>query len=96
MNTEIINQVETFLAANPEDGEARLELFLQTGQVLYSTDDIIRMTGWSRSYINRLCREKRLAYIPGNPNKFLLNPLIQSLEDMVIGGRHGRKRRTTK
>lgn len=87
----IIDKVQAFLTLNPEDGERRLELFLQTGQLLFSTADVMALTGWSQAYVTRLCRKGVLPHIPGNPNKFLLAPLMATLEGMLIGGPYGMK-----
>lgn len=93
MTPELRAKIEAFIASN-EDGIIKLDIFLQTGKLLYSTDDVMQMTGWSRAHITKLCRKQKLSHIPGNPNRFLLAPLIQSLEDMTIGG--PRQRNTTK
>ena len=92
MSDPIEIQVKAFLVRHPHDGEQRLAAFLQTEQLLYSTEDVMRMTGWSQGYITRLCRRKVLPHIPGNPHKFMLAPLKQALEDMLVGAGRGRKK----
>ncbi|MEA5113987.1 MAG: type IV toxin-antitoxin system AbiEi family antitoxin domain-containing protein [Geobacteraceae bacterium] len=89
----IIGRVFSFLEENPENGIERLEQFLQGGrQVLFSTEDVMAMTGWSQTYILRLCKRGDLPYIPGNPHKFMYGPLIEGLQKLLVGGEYGRRK----
>jgi len=90
---EIVGKVVGFLDKNPENGRERLERFLESGdKLLFSTEDVMDMTGWSRAHIIRLCRRGDLPHIPGNPHKFLYQPLVDSLHRLLVGGEYGRKK----
>lgn len=89
----IIGKVFSFLNENPEDGIERLETFLDGDrQVLFSTEDVMEMTGWSRCYVIRLCKRGDLPHIPGNPHKFMYGPLMEGLRKLLVGGEYGRRK----
>lgn len=88
-----IGKVFSFLNENPQDGIERLENFLTSGsKVLFSTEDVMEMTGWSRAHIIRLCKRGNLPHIPGNPHKFLYEPLMEGLRKLLVGGEYGRRK----
>lgn len=89
MTRQLRINIATFLASSPE-AEERLNLFLGVGHVLYDTEDVARMTGWSEAHITRLCRRKMLPHIPGKPNKFMMAHILAALESMQVGGKFGR------
>jgi len=91
----LLVKIEQFLDNDP-DAAIKIETLINTGKLLYSTDEIMGLTGWTRGYITRLCRERRLPHIPGNPHKFMLGPLRQALEDMMVGGPFGRRKAKAK
>jgi len=90
---KIIGKVFGFLNENPDNGIERLESFLEGGsRVLYSTEDVMAMTGWSRAHIIRLCKRGDIPHIPGNPHKFMYGPLIEGLRRLMVGGEYGRRK----
>ena len=91
----LMGKVVVFLDRHPEDGMVRLEMFLAEDKVLIDTIDVAKMTGWTVPYINRLCRESRLPYIPGKPHKFVPASLIQGLKKLQVGGDYGRRKSRT-
>jgi len=90
---ELVVQLEAFILSD-EDAILKLESLVKTGKLLYSTDEVMSLTGWTRGYITRLCREHKIPYIAGNPHKFMLGPLKRALEDMMTGGEYGRRKKT--
>ena len=94
MNQEfckIVGQVAAYLDKHP-DGIDRLQAFLDDDKLLYDTEDVIRLTGWGRTYVTRLCSTGMLPYIPGKPHKFVPQAVKKALEQMQTGGIYGRKK----
>jgi len=91
---KVIAKVVNFLEEYPDEGIARIEAFLNTGnKLLISTDDVASLTGWSKAHVIRLCKQGDLPHIPGNPHKFMYGPLIDSLHKLMVGGEYGRRKR---
>jgi len=89
----IIGKVFSFLNENPENGIERLEDFLDSrNKVLFSTEDVMAMTGWSRAHIIKLCKRGDIPHIPGNPHKFLYGPLMEGLRRLLEGSEYGRRK----
>ena len=98
MNAEfcqIVGMVAAYLDQH-QDGADRLKAFLDDDKFLYDTDDVMRVTGWGRTYISSLCTGGRLPYIPGKPHKFVPAAVKAALETMQIGGVYGRRKSKTK
>lgn len=93
---ELIGRVFAYLEQYPKEGAERLREFLTAGDRLLSTDDVMVLTGWSRTYVIRLCKQGILPHIPGNPHKFLRGPLMQALHQMQRGGPYGRRKTRAK
>jgi hypothetical protein len=91
----IIGKVMSFLENNP-DAVEKLNLLIQEDKLLWSTDDVMTLTGWSNGHIIRLCSQGILPYVPGNPHKFVPRALVAALEQMQVGGIYGRKSRAKK
>ena len=91
----IIGKVFMYLEKYPEDGKDRLEAFLEEGKILLDTDEVASMTGWCVAYINQLCRQGDLPYIPGKPHKFMISPLMMALRKLQVGGDYGRQKSRT-
>ena len=89
---EIIGRILGFINNHPEDGIQHLEEFLDRGDKLLSTDDVMSITGWSRTYIIKLCRSGHLPHIPGNPHKFMRGPLNNALLKLMVGGDYGKRK----
>ena len=94
MNQEfckVVGQVAAYLDKRP-DGIDRLRAFLDDDKLLYDTEDVIRLTGWGRTYVTRLCTTGLLPYIPGKPHKFVPAAVKKALEQMQTGGIYGRRK----
>ena len=94
MNQEfckVVGQVAAYLDKHP-DGIDRLRAFLDDDKLLYDTEDVIRLTGWGRTYVTRLCTTGLLPYIPGKPHKFVPAAVKKALEQMQTGGIYGRRK----
>lgn len=94
---ELVEQVRAFLATDPENGPRRLQRFLDIndgddGRFLIDTEDVMRLTGWGKTYISRLCVDGTLPHIPGKPHKFIPGVVKATLEQMQIGGMYGRRK----
>ncbi len=90
---ELLGKVFAFVEDHPDDGIERLKAFLETGdKLLFSTEDVMELTGWSRAHIIRLCNRGDLPHIPGNPHKFMYQPLVESLHKLMVGGEYGRRK----
>jgi len=59
---------------------------------LWDTDDVMRFTGWGRTYVSNLCTSGRLPYIPGKPHKFIEAEVKKALTQMQVGGQYGRRK----
>lgn len=98
MNVEfcqIVGMVAAYLDKH-QDGADRLKAFLDDDKLLYDTDDVMRITGWGRTYITSLCTSGKLPYIPGKPHKFVPAAVKVALEGMQQGGQYGRRKSKTK
>lgn len=94
MNQEfciIVGKVAAYLEKHPEQGAARLKQFLDDDKFLYNTEDVMRITGWSRAYVTKLCRDGIFPYIPGKPNKFVPQAVKEVLTKMQTGPGYGRR-----
>lgn len=95
MNQEfciIVGKVAAYLEKHPEQGAAQLKQFLDDDKLLYDTEDVMRVTGWGRTYVTRLCTTGQLPYIPGKPHKFIPQEVTAALIKMQIGAGYGRKK----
>ena len=84
-----------FIERHPEGGLERLEIFLNDDKVLIDTAKVADMTDWCIPYINRLCRQGDIPYIPGKPHKFMVGPLMLALRKLQVGGDYGRRKSRT-
>ena len=93
----IILKVIDYIESRP-NGLARLEHFLQDGKYLYGVRDVVEWTGWSASWIRKLCEMNKLPHIPGKEIKFIHKNVLDALEKMQRGGdfRNRRPRCRTK
>lgn len=92
----LVGLMARYLEQHPKDGAERLREFFVRGDHLLSTDDVMELTGWSRAYVIRLCRQGHLPHIPGNPHKFIRGPLMQALHQLQTGGAYGRQKTRAK
>jgi len=92
----LVGLMARYLEQHPKDGAERLREFLGRGDHLLSTNDVMELTGWSRAYVIRLCRQGHLPHIPGNPHKFIRGPLMQALHQLQTGGAYGRQKTRTR
>lgn len=89
----IVGKVIGYISEHPEDGIERLETFIDNSRkILFSTDEVMAMTGWSQTYILRLCKRGDLPHIPGSPHKFMYGPLMEGLQKLLVGGEYGRRK----
>lgn len=93
MNTDlhkcaILGKVLNYLEKNPHGADA-LSAFIDSEPEIMTTEQVMKLTGWSHTYIIRLCKQLIIPYIPGNPHRFLRNPLLQALHAMQVGGPYG-------
>lgn len=86
----LVGLLQLYLRKHP-DGADRLRMFLTDERLLFDTDDVARLAGWSVGHVQKLCKQGVLPYIPGNPHKFMIGPLRNALEQMQTGGIYGRK-----
>lgn len=91
-----LGKVAEFLQTRPDDGPDVILSAINRSKILYSTEDVMDLTGWSHTYVLRLCKTGKLPHIPGNPHKFMIQPLMQALYDMQTGGMFGRRKSTLK
>ena len=88
----VIGRILDFFKKHP-DGFERLESFLdQEKRVLLTTSEVMAMTGWSRSYIQKLCQSGKLPHIPGKPLRFMREPLRTAIERMLEGQGYSKRR----
>ncbi len=88
----VIGRILDFFKKHP-DGFERLESFLdQEKRVLLTTSEVMAMTGWSRSYIQKLCQSGKLPHIPGKPLRFMREPLLAAIEQMLEGKGYNKRR----
>lgn len=96
----IIGRVMDFLHHHPEDGVLRLETFMSTPQkLLWTTEDLVNLTGWSESTIQKLRAKGKLPYIPTTPCAYVPWEVKRVLEKLQVGGNYGkpiRRRRKRK
>lgn len=88
---KIVGQVAQYLDRH-QDGADRLRQFLDDDKLLLDTEDIMRLTGWGRTYVSQLCSTGKLPYIPSRPNKFIPEAIKAALEQMQTGGIFGRRK----
>ncbi|BDV44096.1 hypothetical protein GURASL_30190 [Geotalea uraniireducens] len=89
----IVGRVLRFLEAYPEDGEMRLELFLNDDKMVWDTQKVQQVTGWSNSKLQKLRATGKLSYLPENPCAYLPWILRKDLERMLVGGTFGKPKR---
>ncbi|KAA0888698.1 hypothetical protein [Oryzomonas rubra] len=92
VKSAILARVLEYMEQHQEEGVARLEAAMANGKILYTTAEVMEMTGWGRSYILQLVNEGILPHLPGNPHRFLIAPLKQALYDLQTGGVFGRRK----
>jgi hypothetical protein len=92
----LVGLMKAYMDRNPVDGAERIRIFFEDDQVLLSTDDVAKLTGWSNGHVIRLCKQGLLPHIPGNPHKFMIRPLMLALEQLQVGGIYGRRKATRK
>lgn len=89
---EIVAEVIVYLNKHQEDGAERLREFLNCDKLLLDTDDVMRLTGWGRTYVSNLCTSGQLPHIKSKPHKFVLSAVREALEEMQQGGKYGRRK----
>lgn len=96
----VVGHVMSFLDRYPEDGVLRLETFMSTPQkLLWTTEDLVNLTGWSESTIQKLRAKGKLPYIPTTPCAYVPWEVKRVLEKLQVGGNYGkpiRRRRKRK
>jgi hypothetical protein len=88
---ELIGRVAAFLDDHP-DGADRLREFMRKDKFLLTTADMVELTGWSSSYLSRLCSQGKMPHITGKPTKFVREDVIATLRKMQTGGDYGRRK----
>lgn len=89
----LIAKVVTFIESRP-DGLDALNRFLSDDRILFDIDDVSRWTGWTPSWIRKLCQNEKLPHIPGKKLKFVYSDVMSALVKMQKGAGMGRRRRS--
>ena len=88
----MIVRVLEFIETRP-DGISLLEQCMRDGRLLYGVEDVSSWTGWSASWIRKLCEMNKIPHIPGKKLKFVRSDVIQALRKMQKGGDYGKRKR---
>ena len=86
----MVLRVLNFLEGDPWAYE-RLTMFLDDRRFLIGIDDMVARTGWSKSYIYKLCEANKLPHIPGTPLKFAWSDVEKAVRKMQRGGEFRRR-----
>lgn len=87
----IMLKVIHYVESRP-NGMMKLEQFLQDGKYLFGVKDVCEWTGWSASWIRKLCEANKLPHIPGKEIKFIQKDVIDALQRMQRGGEYRNRR----
>lgn len=91
----LVLKVLEYVETRP-DGAERLSLFLQDERFLVGVDEIKRLSGWSESWVRKLCQANKLPHIPGKEIKFVYSDVFDALRKMQVGGDFGKRKRRRK
>jgi len=91
----LVGKIMAYLARHPEDGEMKLESFLVSDEkFLLDTSDVAEKMGMTEDWVRKLSNKGILPHWPSNPNKYLPGAIMEAIEELMVGGKYGRRRIT--